>query len=410
MPATFEQQGLRIGLVFHGPGGGGAERVILTLAEEFIARGIAVDLVMSHREGSLRKNIPSKANLIDISPTSRLKFRVNTLRGPFDVLQVLFRKRNQRHAIRHAPAISRYLRRWQPSAVIAAEIPYNLATLLAREWSGTRIPVILREGCDLGHYIASRKLHDREAYTRLIPRLYPRADALVANSNGVSASICRFADIEPDKLNVIYNPIVSDALKSKAREPVEHPRITGKHAVIAVGRLHPQKDYPMLLRAFARLRAERPVKLMILGTGEKAEYREQLESICKDHGLTSDVSFLGFVENPIAYMSRASLLALSSTYEGLPTVLIEAMACGCPVVSTDCPSGPAEILDNGTYGPLVPVGDDLAFAKAMRDVLDNPPAPQILKSRAAMFSVEQSVNHYLALIESCINRSGKITA
>ena len=404
MPATYDQQGLRIGLVFHGPGGGGAERVIL------IARGITVDLVMSHRDGSLRKNIPSKANLIDIYPSSRLKFRVSTLRGPFDVLQVLCRKRNQRHAIRHAPAISRYLRRWQPSAVIAAEIPYNLATLLAREWSGKRIPVILREGCDLGHYIASRKLHDREAYTRLIPRLYPRADALVANSNGVSASICRFADIESEKLNVIYNPSVSAALKSKASEPVEHPWLTGKNIVIAVGRLHPQKDYPMLLRAFARLRAERPVKLIILGTGEKAAYREQLDKICKELGLTSDVSFLGFVDNPVAYMSRASLLALSSNYEGLPTVLIEALACGTPVVSTDCPSGPSEILDNGAYGALLPVGDDVAFANAMKTMLDNPPDPQRLKNRAAEFSVEQSVNRYLALIESCVRKSGENNA
>jgi glycosyltransferase involved in cell wall biosynthesis len=407
MSKSPQPSDLRIALVFHGPGGGGAERVVLTLANEFLARDIAVDLVMLHRDGPLQKYIPKKARLFDIHPVPRWMFSISVLRGPRNLLPVLSKKRNQRHAIRQAPAISKYLRREQPSAVIASELPYNLASLLAREWSGKKIPVITREDCNINEYLASRKPHDREIFRTLVRGLYPRADSLVAVSEGVSDSIRELVDVDSDHLRVIHNPIVSDSLQVKAFKQVDHPWLAQHKVVLAVGRIHPQKDYPMLLRALARLRTRQSIKLLILGTTQDKKYQEELEGIADDLGVSGDVAFLGFVENPYAYMRRASLLALSSSFEGLPTVLIEALACGTPVVSTDCPSGPAEILDNGAYGPLVPVGDDVAFANAMKNVLDNPPDPQRLKNRAAMFSVEKSVDSYLELIESCIRKRAK---
>jgi glycosyltransferase involved in cell wall biosynthesis len=156
-----------------------------------------------------------------------------------------------------------------------------------------------------------------------------------------------------------------------------------------------QKDFPTLLKAFARVRAVRPARLLILGEGKE---RTELEVLARELGVASDVALPGFVPNPFPHMMRASVFVLSSAWEGLPGVLIEAMACGCPVVSTDCPSGPAEILDGGVYGPLVPVGDDAALAKAILSVLETPPDPERLRARAALFSTDHAADQYLELL------------
>ena len=156
-----------------------------------------------------------------------------------------------------------------------------------------------------------------------------------------------------------------------------------------------QKNYPILLRAVARLRADRPVRLIILVEGSQ---RSALEAQVREMGLESCVSMPGFVTNPIAHMARANALVLSSAWEGLPGVLIEAMGAGCPVVATDCPSGPREILENGRYGPLVPVDDDAALATAIASVLDKPPASALLKQRADAFAVAPAADRYLRLL------------
>jgi glycosyltransferase involved in cell wall biosynthesis len=168
--------------------------------------------------------------------------------------------------------------------------------------------------------------------------------------------------------------------------------------VLGAGRLHPQKDFPTLLRAFARVRAQRPARLVVLGSGKRAARRAALLALAGRLGVGADVDLPGFAENPYAYMARAAVFALSSAWEGLPTALIEAMACGCPVVSTDCPSGPAEILEGGRYGELVPVGDDAALAAALLRALDAPPARAALRARAAQFSLEAAVERYLPVL------------
>jgi glycosyltransferase involved in cell wall biosynthesis len=165
--------------------------------------------------------------------------------------------------------------------------------------------------------------------------------------------------------------------------------------LVAVGRLHEQKDFQTLLRAFALVRARRSARLIILGEGPE---RPALEAGVAKLGLTEDVDLPGFVPNPYAFMAGASQFVLSSRYEGLPTVLIEAMACGCPVVSTDCPSGPGEILDNGKYGRLVPVGDAAALAEAMEATLDAPPPAAELKARADLFHIDRVIDSYRRLL------------
>jgi glycosyltransferase involved in cell wall biosynthesis len=172
--------------------------------------------------------------------------------------------------------------------------------------------------------------------------------------------------------------------------------------VLGVGSLSARKDYPTLVRAFARLRAERDCRLVILGEAgspkKTQEQRAELVALAASLGVADDVDVAGFVANPFAYMARASVFVLSSAFEGLPGALIQAMACGCPVVSTDCPSGPAEILDGGRFGALVPVGDDHAMAAAIAAALERPIAAATLRERAAMFSVERAVDRYVDLM------------
>jgi len=185
----------------------------------------------------------------------------------------------------------------------------------------------------------------------------------------VRGDLAQLMNVSRERITVIYNPSVVQAeVQAKAQAPLDHPWFKPDQppVILAVGRLQVQKDYPTLIRAFALVRQTRPVRLLILGEGKE---RPLLEALVKELGLEQDVSLPGFVLNPYAYMARAALFVLSSRWEGLPTVLIEALCCGAPVVSTDCPSGPREILRDGQYGPLVPVGGVNALARAIETTL-----------------------------------------
>ena len=196
---------------------------------------------------------------------------------------------------------------------------------------------------------------------------------------------------------MVYNPVVTEEMERKAREPVEHLWIggAGPPVFLAAGRLDEQKDFPTLLAAFARLLAWRPARLIVLGKGKQKPY---LLSLARRLGVAEHVDFPGFVNNPYAFMARASMFVLCSRSEALSGVLIEAMACGCPVVSTDCPHGPREILEDGKHGPLVPVGDAEALAAAMARTLDAPPRPEALRKRASFFNVEHGIDRYEELL------------
>jgi glycosyltransferase involved in cell wall biosynthesis len=197
---------------------------------------------------------------------------------------------------------------------------------------------------------------------------------------------------------------VPSDLPQRAREPIDHPWLAPGSApvVLAVGRLTPTKDFPTLLRAFAQVRQALPARLIILGEGknpeESAARQIELMEMAAELGIAADVALPGFVINPLAYMARASVFVLSSVWEGFGNVIAEALACGCPVVSTDCPDGPGEILERGRYGRLVPVGDHGAMAAAILETLRGPPEPHILHGRAALFSVDRAVERYLGAL------------
>jgi len=194
--------------------------------------------------------------------------------------------------------------------------------------------------------------------------------------------------------------VVGAEMLEKARAPLEHPWFApgAPPVVLGVGRLAPQKEFPTLIRAFARVRSQRPARLMILGEGKTPDRRAALLALAGELGIAEDVALPGFQPNPFAYMARASLFVLSSAWEGLPGVLVQALACGCPVVSTDCPSGPAEILEQGEYGRLVAVGDEAALAEAIGSTLDNPPERDKLRARGADFSIDLSVDRHLDVL------------
>jgi glycosyltransferase involved in cell wall biosynthesis len=235
------------------------------------------------------------------------------------------------------------------------------------------------------------------ALRSLARRAYRRADALIATSQGVAEDLARILAPPQPPIVAIPNPVPIAEIEEKARAPLAHPWLASgaPPILLAVGKLKRQKGYPTLIRAFARVRARRPVRLLILGEGEE---RRKLERLARELGVERDVALPGFAENPWAWMARASVLAHSSAWEGFSNVIAEALACGCPVVSTDCASGPSEILDHGAFGTLVPVADDRALAQALLESLEKPRDPARLRARAACFSVETAVDRYLDVL------------
>lgn len=231
-------------------------------------------------------------------------------------------------------------------------------------------------------------------YRRRLRTLFSHCDGIIANARGVARDLTDFLGVPPARIAVAPNPVVAPELPQRAAEPVRHPWLsdTAIPVVMAAGRLSRVKDFPTLLRAFALLRASRPCRLMILGEGRQ---RAKLERLAQALGIAGDIELTGFVDNPYAYLARAAVFVVSSLREGGPNVLIEALACGTPVVATDCPYGPREILEDGHWGALVPVGEPEALAQAIDATLGNPLPAALLKTAAERYSVEQSTRRYL---------------
>jgi glycosyltransferase involved in cell wall biosynthesis len=349
--------------------GGGGEMFAIKLAGELRRRGIEVDFFLARREGPLLAEVPAGCEVFAAAGLAlRKKF------GP----------------------LVRYLRARRPDALLSNMDPSNVAGL-ARVVSRVPVHVVMVLHNTLSEEMKLVAPHRRRLF-RVARHLYRLADAMVAVSEGLARDAAAVIPFVRHKLHVIANPVVSDTLLAAAREPVDHPWLRGGEVpvTLAVGRLHPQKDFPTLLRAFRIVCGRRPARLIILGTGGE---RERLVEEIGQLGLGDDVALPGFVANPWAWMSKASVLALSSVWEGLPTVLIEALAVGTPVVATDCPHGPREILDGGRYGRLVPVGDADGLAAALLATLDEPRRPDVLVARGRQYSVSRSADAYLELID-----------
>lgn len=332
-PTTAERIAIFLPLL----AGGGAERVMLNLALAFVEQGLEVDLVLASPGGELREQVPPGVHCISLARPGVLK------------------------AI---PALAGYLRRRRPSALLATIDYANIAALWARYLSLTRARVVVRVAAPLT--LDARSATQRaKRYMPLFVRLfYPLAARIIAVSQGVAADLKTVIPYAGKKIKVIYNPLVIDAIRSQAAMPPQPPDLVppDRPLILGLGRLSPEKDFPTLIRAFAQVRRELPARLIILGEGPE---RPALESLVRALGLDDSAALPGYVTNPYAFLKRAALMVLSSKWEGLPNVLLEALVCGCPVISTNGPGGAAELLDGGRYGKLVPVGNVDALAGAM---------------------------------------------
>ncbi len=382
-----------LAIFIYGLTGGGAQRRTLTLANAFAACGHQVDLVLVRGEGVLEPQLAPRVRVIALDRMDRLvgrAIRASRTRGVQTFAAI--------------PALARYLRRQQPDLLLSAASHVNLVAVAG--WRLARLPIalVLRASNhptgNLAGFPPAQRLI-RLWMRWLTRRFYPRADLVITVSHGVAEELARLTGIPRERIVTIYNPVTTPDLAERMAEPLDHPWLEASEVplVLAAGTFKIQKDFNTLIEAFARLRRQRPVRLAILGDGP---LRPAIARRVRELGLEEEVLLPGFVLNPLPWMRRASLFVLSSMWEGLPGVLIEAMACGCPVVSTDCPSGPREILENGRFGPLVPVGDGAALAAAMAAQLDRPTPPEMLRARAAAFDLPRAVARYLELFESCI--------
>jgi glycosyltransferase involved in cell wall biosynthesis len=299
----------------------------------------------------------------------------------------------------YTAGLASYLRHQKPDAMVAATRLINVVAVCAARLAGGSTRVVVSEHNPPSLALAGSRCWRRRYLPALMARTYRFADAIVAVSRGVAADLVELTGLPPGRIKTIYNPVISEDITQMARMPLSHPWFApGQPPVIlGAGRLVDQKDFPTLIRAFARLRRQRPARLVILGAAKDDVAtdvaRAALVQSAALHGVSDDVVLPGFTSNPFAFMARAAAFVLSSRYEGLPTVLIEALACGCPVVSTDCPGGVHEILAGGRFGKLVPVGDESAMAEAIL---------WTLIARAQLFSGAAAANAYLTtLFESC---------
>ncbi|MCI0562551.1 MAG: glycosyltransferase [Nitrososphaera sp.] len=349
--------------------GGGAERAMLNLAQGLAECGYAVDLVLAQAKGPYLGDVHAPIRLVDLKAS-----RVLT----------------------SLPALARYLRRERPAALISALDYANVVALWARRLAGIPSRVLVNEQNTISHSARNSVRWRQRMVPHLVRRFYPWADYVIGNSQGVADDLSQVAGLHHERIKILYNPVVTLELREKARVSLNHPwfKASQPPVVLAVGRLTRQKDFPTLIRAFARVRQTRPARLLILGEGPD---RPALEALVNQLGLEDDVALPGFVENPYAYMSRASLYVLSSRWEGLPTVLIEALYCGPPIIATDCPSGPREILADGQHGLLVPVGDVMTLTQAIGDGLAGK-TPHPTEESWQRYSLETVVDQYLGLL------------
>ena len=380
----------RIALMIPDLRGGGAERSTLGIARGLIARGYAVDLVLFDDTNAYPDETPREARLFVLRSAGERRFRAWVRRAPgFGIRQTLKLCVWSIGLIGTVRAVAAYIDRERPDVLLPALAPAKVSAILACFFA-TVCPLLI----PVMHNVAM----NRPLLLRVLYRLlFPAGDRIVAVSEGVADNLVRTLGVPREKIETIYNPVARTQIDAMASEPPDHPWLAqpGPPVILAVGRLHPAKDYVTLLRAFHRVSRNRPARLIILGEGTE---RRRLERFVGRMDMADEVSMPGWVANPFSFMSRASVFVVSSRYEGLSLVLIEALACGCPAVSTDCPSGPAEILRDGEIGPLVPVGDDAALATAVERLLDNPPDRAMLWARAQCFSVEAAAEGYDRLI------------
>ncbi|HEX2526682.1 MAG TPA: glycosyltransferase [Geminicoccus sp.] len=360
---------MSVGIFLPSLEGGGAERAMLNLAKGIREAGHEVDLVVASGLGPYRDEVEGGVRFVDLGA---------------------------RRTLSALPALVRYLRLRRPRVLFSALDHANLVALLAGRLSGTGVEVVPGLRNTRSEEISARADFKERIILALSRPMYAAARHLVAVSAGVAKDACGLLGLRPDQVVVIPNPVLTPDLDRLASARISHPWFAdgAPPVILACGRLTGQKDYVTLVRAFARLRREQDVRLLILGEGED---RSVIEALAADLGIAGSVSLPGFDPNPFRYMARCDLFVLSSRFEGSPNVLVQALACGAPVVATDCPSGPREILEDEAATCLVPVGDVAGLADAMARALRSGRAGCVA-TRLARFDYRTAAAAYLSLL------------
>ena len=354
----------------------GLGRVAVNLAKEISSRGISVDLVVGSATGVFLKEIPPQIRIVDFERQIQPRLQ--------SALKILL-------------PLRRYLQIEKPTALVCNLYTCNVVTLMAKMLVRSKVKLVLVEHIILYEKQEKKQQKLQEIFRPILKRwLYPSADKVVACSQGLARDLEIYLGFNHGKIDVIYNPVIDEKLAEKANLFVEHPWFNKGEipVVLGAGRLVRQKDFATLIRAFALVKKEQKVRLVILGEGQ---LKNQLLTLVGQLNLENDVAILDFVENPYAYMAKSAVFVLSSGWEGFGNVVAEALAAGAPVVSTNCPSGPAEILDNGKYGELVSVGDSQGMAEAILRVLSGK-VRSVDSAWLEQFTLRYSAQKYLELI------------
>ncbi len=361
---------------------GGAEKMVFTLLPEFINAGYLVDLVLIKRSGDLLSDVDSRVNIISLEKD---------------------------HGSQAVFSLIRYFRKASPDIFISNLTHLNNLSLIARLLSRSKAVLVVIEHSTIS--INNLGKGGKEGISvRLSRILYPLADKVVVVSKGAARDLIVTLKIDPAKVDVIYNPIDIKAIHKLMDEAVDGDWFTPKTTpvLLAVGRLVKEKNYPFMLEVFKQVRKKRDIRLVILGEGEERPF---LENRIRELGLQNSVRMPGIKKNPYSYMAKADIMLCTSVYEGFNIALAESLACGTPVISIDCPYGPAEILEDGKYGILIPMGDSAGMAKAIIEGIDKPeilPSKETLRRRASDFSAGKIFLDYQELISKALSDKQQI--
>lgn len=357
----------RIALLFATSGHSGVDRIVANLLPEFHRANAEFDLLRIRNHGPYLGQLPDNVCDLPLSAAHR-----NTV----------------------LPSLVRYLGREKPAALLTASHRLNRAALQARWLARVDTRVAIRMGMTLSGQFENLGPRRGQRLLRSMRFWYPRADAVIVPSHGLGEEMCQHAGVSSARLHVIANPILTPEFTTLAEAPLDDDWFTSNAppVVLGAGSLEPRKDWATLVRAFARVLAQRPCRLVILGEGRE---RWRLETLARELGVAEHLRLPGYESNPYRYMRRSAAFVLCSRREGSGAVLVEALACGTPVVSTDCPVGPAEVLQDGAVGPLVPVGDEVALAAAIERILTERPDAETLRMAAEPFRADRSAQRYL---------------
>jgi len=364
---------IKISLFLPNLHGGGAERMMLNLAKGLLKFPVELELIVANLVGDYISEIPEGAKIVNL----------NSKKTIFSTFKFIS-----------------HLKKNKPDVLISTLRRANIVAVLSKILTSKKFKLILREANSFSEDAVKNSSLSEKIINSLCKLFYPKADAIVAVSEKMSEEIGYHFKISKNKIHYIYNPVIDESIDEKILQKPDHKWFDNKNfaIILGIGRITPQKDFETLIKAFDIVRKQKKAKLIILGKPDSSNAElEKLKILVSKLNINNDIDFFGFVENPFAFLANADLFVLSSRFEGLPGTLIQALYCGCPVVSVDCTTGPSEILENGKYGLLCKPGDYESLALNMLKTLEESKTKEELKSRGKLYSIQSSSELYYKL-------------